>query len=131
LGYLTFAMAFPVLNRPILAGAVQSPNIEAPALAREINEFFSGFRETLADLDLETFNRAKAVLKEDLEAPWQTQSELSSALWGTIGLRRAFDERTQRLAELEALSRDDLLAFYDALLSQGGVTLIASPTQSP
>jgi insulysin len=131
LGYLTFAMAFPVLNRPILAGAVQSPNVEATVLAAEIKGFFRGFRETLAQLDPETFNRAKAVLKEELESPWQTQSDLSSALWGTIGLRRSFDERTQRLAELDALSRNDLLVFYDALLSQGGLTLVASPTQSP
>jgi hypothetical protein len=71
------------------------------------------------------------VLKEELESPWQTQSDLSSALWGTIGLRRSFDERTERLAELDALSREDLLVFYDALLSQGGLTLVASPTQSP
>lgn len=126
LGYLTFASAFPILNRPILAGAVQSPTADGATLASEISAFFTDYRETLAQLDLTTFERAKGVLREDLVSPWQTQSELSNTVWGIIGLRRPFDDRERRLAELDALTRADLLAFYDALLAEGPVTLVAT-----
>lgn len=125
LGYLTFASAFPLLNRPILAGAVQSPTADGETLASEINAFFGAYRDTLAQLDLAAFERAKGVLREDLVSPWQTQSEVSNAVWGAIGLRRPFDDRDKRLAELNALTREDLLRFYETLLRQGPVTLVA------
>jgi len=130
LGYLTFAMAFPLLNRPILAGAIQSPTADSETLSREINAFFQAFRETLAGISSTEFEAAKAVLQQELEAPWQTQGEASSALWGNIGLRRDFNERTLRLAELEALSKMDLATFYDQLLAAGAVTLVASPVRA-
>jgi secreted Zn-dependent insulinase-like peptidase len=111
LGYITFASAFPLFNTPVLAGAVQSPTVDPDDLALAIESEFRGFADTVESMPLEQFESQRLSLFNRVMNPPSTQAELSNAIWGAIGLRRPFNDRMMQAQTLEALTKNQFIAY--------------------
>lgn len=105
LGYNTFSSAFPLFNTPVLAGVIQSSVADPDALETAIQLEFNEFADNVKNMPAEQFEQAKQSLLNNLLNPPKTQSELSSAIWQAIGLRRAFNDRSMKANILEKLNR--------------------------
>ena len=111
LGYITFATAFPLVNTPVLAGAIQSPVANPDVLVDAMRAEFEAFPEQVRAMPAEQFTAAKRSLINELNNPPQTQGELSSNLWQTIGLQRPFNDRIVQAMALERLTQEDFVEY--------------------
>ena len=111
LGYITFASAFPLFNTPVLAGAVQSPTVNPDDLALAIEAEFRGFADMVESMPLGQFESQRLSLLDRVMNPPATQAELSNAIWSAIGLRRPFNDRMMQAQTLEALTKDQFVAY--------------------
>jgi secreted Zn-dependent insulinase-like peptidase len=111
LGYITFSSAFPLFNTPVLAGVVQSPTVDPDDLALAIEAEFRGFADTVESMPLEQFESQRLSLLNRVMNPPSTQAELSKAIWGAIGLRRPFNDRMMQAQTLEALTKNQFIAY--------------------
>jgi insulysin len=125
LGYITFATAFPLVNTPILAGAIQSPVAGPQALVDAMRGEFDAFAEQVAIMPAAQFDAAKKSLINELYNPPQTQAELSSAIWQAIGLMRPFNDRVVQAMTLEQLTQEQFVAYLKQRL-QNPIVLQAS-----
>lgn len=125
LGYITFATAFPLVNTPILAGAIQSPVAAPQILVDAMRGEFDAFAEQVATMPDAQFDAAKQSLINELYNPPQTQAELSSAIWQAIGLRRPFNDRVVQAMTLEQLTQEQFVAYLKQRL-QNPIVLQAS-----
>jgi secreted Zn-dependent insulinase-like peptidase len=111
LGYITFATAFPLYNTPILTGAIQSPTADPDELVRAIQNEFEGFAAMVEAMPDEQFESQRLSLLDQLLNPPSTQAELSNAIWSAIGLRRPFSDRMEQATTLQALTKDQFVAY--------------------
>ena len=111
LGYITFASAFPLFNTPVLAGAVQSPTVNPDDLALAIEAEFRGLADIVESMPLGQFESQRLSLLDRVINPPSTQTELSNAIWSAIGLRRPFNDRMMQAQTLEALTKDQFIAY--------------------
>lgn len=111
LGYITFATAFPLINTPVLAGAIQSPVADPDTLIEAMQGEFAAFPERVAKMPASQFDAAKQSLLNELNSPPQTQSDLSSDIWQTIGLNRPFNDRTIQAQTLEQLTQAEFVDY--------------------
>ena len=125
LGYITFATAFPLVNTPILAGAIQSPVAGPQALVDAMRGEFDAFAEQVAIMPAAQFDAAKKSLINELYNPPQTQAELSSAIWQAIGLMRPFNDRVVQAMTLEQLTQEQFVDYLKQRL-QNPIVLQAS-----
>ncbi len=117
LGYITFATAFPLLNTPMLAGAIQSPVANPEALVAAMLVEFEGFADDVEAMPSEQFDAAKQSVINELRSPPQTQGELSSAIWQAIGLNRAFDDRLTQADALDRLTQAEFAGYLRARIA--------------
>ncbi|MBU25715.1 MAG: hypothetical protein CMD99_06765 [Gammaproteobacteria bacterium] len=124
LGYITFASAFRLFNTPILVGAIQSPTVGPDKLALAIEAEFRGFADVVESMTLEQFESQRLSLLDRVMNPPSTQAELSNAIWSAIGLRRPFNDRMMQAQALEALTKDQFIAYLRKRI-QGPIILKA------
>ena len=61
----------------------------------------------------EQFESQRLSLLDQLLNPPSTQSELSNAIWSTIGLRRPFSDRMEQAIILKALTKEQFVHYLE------------------
>ncbi|MAK92122.1 MAG: peptidase M16 [Oleibacter sp.] len=120
MGYVVFATPYPQRDVPALAFIVQSPSSSPQEIIDQSLAFFSGYEETLAAMSDEEFaSYRQGLITLLLEKP-KNMNEKAGRFWRDIESERwSFDTTTAIAAEVEKLSKEDILAlFRSAILQQ-------------
>lgn len=117
LGYVVQAHSASALRLPGLNFLIQSPAHGPGVLTERIDAFIGAYRERIAAMDAETFERHRQGLLAALRERDTSLSRRSLRLQGALALNDyTFDRRERLAAEIEHLRLEDVLAEYDALL---------------
>ena len=121
LGYIVQSSVTEMEGVRGLVLAVQSSVLPPPLLEQRVDAFLLDFRRQLAsmpDAELKSYRDALADEVEDVDKRLQLRAV---RFWSEIAQRRYDYERPWRVAaQLRALTRAQLLAFYDATIAAGG-----------
>ena len=122
LGYIVWS--FPQISKGFMSFRIMiQSNVANPnKLNCRTEEFLNkSFGEFLKNLDDETFElNKKSVINNLLEKP-KTIYEQNGKYWREIGRRRYQFEREQNVAkQIDSIKKEDLIAFYNAFIVQGG-----------
>ena len=125
LGYIVFATNFKLLEVPGIAFIVQSPNTSGPTLFDETQSFLAQHGDVLKALEDEAFERYKASVISRLTEKDNTLYAKSNIYWQEIDRKNAnFDTKEQLVKQIESLSKSEFMAFYQALISDSGRSLL-------
>lgn len=113
LGYIVFSFPLPVLEAPGLAFAVQSPVADVVTVSQRIDEFLEGFESFVSNLSEEELEAHKAGVLTRIFENEDKLEDVSDRYWSEIDRGEYdFDSRAQLAAEVQRLSKADLLTFY-------------------
>lgn len=116
-GYVVNAHSVSALRLPGLGFLVQSPAQGPAALIERIDRFLASFRDDLAAMSADAFERHRAGLLATLRERDSSLARRSQRLQTELSLRNYAFDRRERLAEaVEKLDLAQLLAFYDECL---------------
>jgi protease-3 len=115
LGYAAGGLATLVGDHPFLGFYIQTP-VKAPvAMLERFEAFKQEYQANLAELTAEDFERIKAgVLTNLTEPPKNLSEEAGPFVADWIKERYNFDSRAKLIAAVEAVSIDDIRAYYNA-----------------
>ncbi len=117
LGYIVYASPMPLLEVPGLMFAVQSPVVDPMGLEGHIDAFVADFEATFAAMTAEAFAAYRAGLISRLRQRDENLNERSNRFWREIDRENeAFDSQEQLAVAVEAISHEELLAFYRTFL---------------
>lgn len=117
LGYVVNAQSISALRLPGLGFVVQSPAQGPAALITRIDGFLSSYRDDIAAMSDEAFERHRAGLVAALSERDSSMARRSQRLQTELSLRNYSFDRRERLAEAVAgLDRAQVLAHYDECL---------------
>ena len=121
LGYIVQSSVSEMEGVRGLVFAVQSQVLPPPQLEQRLDAFLLQFREQLAampEAELATYREALAEQVSDVDKRLQQQAV---RFWAEINLRRYDYERPWRVAaQVRALTKAQLLDFFDARIAAGG-----------
>mmetsp|Transcript_49717 Transcript_49717/g.97495 ORF Transcript_49717/g.97495 Transcript_49717/m.97495 type:complete len:260 (+) Transcript_49717:178-957(+) len=124
LGYTVSAWATTMIDVSILAFLVQGTKKPANEQEMRIEAFLASLGTPggkLLNMTTDTFNQLKSTVKADYQQRYLSLSEAAAPVWSVIDEERyEFGWRAQNIATLEAITRDDLVAFYKDYLQVGG-----------
>ena len=113
MGYVVFATPYPQRDVPALAFIVQSPSSAPQEILDQTLSFFAGYEQTLADMSDEEFaSYRQGLITLLLEKP-KNMNEKAGRFWRDIESERwTFDTTTAIAAEVEKLTKEDVLALF-------------------
>ena len=126
LGYIVFAMAYPIKAMPGLVFIVQSPTASPQEMVEHSESFFRQYKATLSTIDDEEFALFRqGLITRLLEAP-KNMSEKSGIFWSDLSAGRySFDTRESIASEVEKVEKTRILNLYrDAVLNGGWSQLL-------
>lgn len=113
LGYIVNAGAFSLLDTSGLIMYIESPVADPLVLEANIDAFLASYTDELKQMDAAVFNDIKSGLLTTLREPVQRLSSLSSRYWGDIVIGEFEEDSTLQLAAaIEALTQDEIIAYY-------------------
>ncbi|GLQ29816.1 insulinase family protein [Litoribrevibacter albus] len=113
-GYIVFATPIPLAQVPGFTLITQSHVVGPKTLSNDYQAFLLQFRDTLSTMQPEEFDQHKAALVSKLNEKPQRLSQLSDRYWQEIDQEQTeFDNRERLSSAIEAITKDELLAFYD------------------
>ncbi|HKM16279.1 MAG TPA: insulinase family protein [Marinospirillum sp.] len=133
LGYAVFSSTLPLMQQPGIFYYVQSPQNEPEYLAAAIETFLLEDKQRLEQLSTADFQQHQRSLMNNLLQEDQRLGERAERLWREVGNQRQdFDRREQLAKAIKQLSQQDLLNFYDEVMSRqrGFYLLGTTPVQS-
>lgn len=114
LGYVVAAQGMSALRVPGLNFLVQSPAQGSKGIFVRIDRFLEEFRDRLAAMDADEFDRYRQGLLAMLREKDPNLGRRSRRLQADLALGEyGFDRRERMISAVEALDRDDVLAFYE------------------
>ncbi|MEK9714181.1 MAG: insulinase family protein, partial [Thalassolituus sp.] len=121
LGYIVFAMAYPIKAMPGLVFIVQSPTASPEEMIKHSDIFFRQYEATLSTMDDEEFGLFRqGLITRLLEAP-KNMSEKSGVFWSDLSSGRySFDTRESIASEVEKLEKTRVLNLYREAVLNGG-----------
>lgn len=126
LGYIVWSgvrQSFGVLLFRVI---VQSPNKDPLFLQARIEDFVREMRETVASLSQQELENHISSLVAIKSEPERDLTQESNRLWDEISDKTfCFNRREFEIRELRAVSKEDLLTFYDTRLLSGSGRLVA------
>lgn len=128
LGYAVFSNPLPLMQQQGVFYYVQAPKHEPDYLAEAIEAFLRADTQRLAQLNATDFEQNKRSLINNLVQEDQRLGERAERLWREVGNQRHdFGRRENLAAQIELLSQEDLLSFYDELMNrQRGIYLLGT-----
>ncbi|GAB5368156.1 hypothetical protein AAMO2058_001294300 [Amorphochlora amoebiformis] len=118
LGYSVFSTPSSVNGSLNLLILVQSPTKGAKYLDDRVEAFIGKFQKDLADMDEKSFLANKTAVIKKKRKKDKKMKEEASRHWGKIVYKRYnFDKVELEVAEIEKLSKKDVLDFYIRYLS--------------
>jgi secreted Zn-dependent insulinase-like peptidase len=120
LGYVVFASPMPLLQVPGLVFVVQSPDTDPAALSAHVEDFLESQTKQILTMPDAVFDEHKRGLITLILEKEKNLQERSDRYWIELDNERyEFDSRERLAAAVEAISKEDLAAFYrQALLGQ-------------
>ena len=128
LGYAVFSATLPLMQQSGIFYYVQAPNHEPDYLAEAIALFLRSDTQRLEALKTADFQQHQRSLINNLLQEDQRLGERAQRFWQEVGNQRQdFGRRKELAAVIEQLSQEDLLSFYEELISrQRGFYLIGT-----
>lgn len=118
-GYIVFANFMPVRERAGLALVVQSPNTDPFVLASEYTRFLDDMASRLSSISDEELERYKQSLLSRINQRDTTLSDRTNRYWRELDRDNlAFDTRARLSQHTRDLSREDLSATLESLMSR-------------
>lgn len=131
-GYLVYAASWEVMDVPGLLFSVQSPSHGPADIERLTAAFLGAFGDSLDAMPDAEFAQAKQGLMDLIDTRDTQLIERSSRFWNDIARGRPdFDSRWQLLRHLEALSRDDMRAYFRRVAGAHPRLIVQSPGRRP
>ncbi|UTA48764.1 insulinase family protein [Simiduia sp. 21SJ11W-1] len=129
MGYAVNASSAFFGGRPEVPGLVfmiQSPKAGPQELARRIDDFVQGYSATLRAMDDKAFDQYKTALLNGLRRNDTVLMQRANRYWNDMvsGIY-TFDSREQLAANLEKLSREDIVALYEQQVVNADRRLVA------
>ena len=113
-GYIVFATPIPLAQVPGFTLITQSHVVGPKTLLNDYQSFLIQFRSTLETMPEVDFAQHKAGLIAKLNEKPQRLSQLSDRYWQEIDQEQTgFDTRERLTAAIDAISQQELVAFYD------------------
>ena len=126
LGYIVFATNFSLFEVPGVAFIVQSPVAGVRKLETETQVFLTNYEQRLKDMPAKEFNQHKTALLSKLFEKENTLSVKSGRYWREIDRENyAFNTREMLADEINKLTAESFLTFYNALINAKGQKLLA------
>ena len=116
-GYIVNAASFPMARVPGLVFLVQSPTVGVGDINKRIDAFIAGYFDELSAMDDATFENQRQALLLQLKEKPQNIAEQSMEFWTDMTLQyTGFDYREQQITQLQKITRNDMMAYYQELL---------------
>ncbi len=136
LGYVVFATPLTLRRAPGLALVVQSDTTPPASLVKEMEAFLDRFDPVLQGMSGAEFERHRRAVESKLLKADTHLDERTARYWAEIGRERhGFDSRERFLAALRAITREDLVAAWRAVVtgpeSARGVVAAVSAGKPP
>jgi secreted Zn-dependent insulinase-like peptidase len=129
LGYIVNAGALPILDTSGLVMYIESPGSDPLAIEAAVNAFLLDYASALEVMTPERFASIKSGLLTSLREPVQRLATLSNRYWGDIVTGRFTQDSTLQLADaIEAVTQEQVLAWYRSQVSGGGAARVAART---
>ncbi len=113
-GYIVFATPIPLAQVPGFTLITQSHVVGPKTLSNDYQSFLVTYRDTLSEMSAEEFEQHKSALISKLKEKPQRLSQLSDRYWQEIDQELTeFDTRERLSNVIEAISREELVSFYD------------------
>ncbi len=114
MGYVVFATPYTLLDVPALAFIVQSPSHSAEQIHAATEDFIRRFGDTLKHMSPVEFTKHQEALITRLMESDKTLEQRSDRYWTEIDVENvAFDSMEQISAEVQQLSQESLLKYFD------------------
>lgn len=115
LGYIVNAGTMPILKTNGLVLYIESPVADPLQLETSIDAFLADYAGELAGMDGAMFDDIKTGLVTELRQPPQRLNSLNARYWSDILIEEyTADSTLQMAAAIEALTLDDIVAWYNA-----------------
>ena len=126
LGYIVFATVYPQRSVPGLVFAVQSPTTGPAELYARSETFLNGYRATLAAMTDAEFASFQSGLVTLLTEPAKNMGEKAERFWRDLDIgRTSFDTNSAIAAEVAKVSRDEVVAMFDKMITRNEVPWLA------
>lgn len=113
-GYIVFATPIPLAQVPGFTLITQSHAVGPKTLSNDYQAFLLQFRDTLTTMPEDEFTQHKASLTAKLNEKPQRLGQLSDRYWQEIDQQQtSFDTRERLTSAINAITKEELLAFYD------------------
>ncbi|BFZ54324.1 metalloprotease [Savitreella phatthalungensis] len=120
LGYVVFSGVRVSLTAAGFRFILQSERDPA-FLEYRVQAFLTQLRKHIADMPQENFDKHKRALRDKINERLKNLKSETRLYWGCIAAGRYnFDERAERTAQVEAIDKAQLLAFFDDKIAVGG-----------
>ena len=128
LGYAVYLVEYPFKEVPALLAVIQSPGYSSEVLYQRMSAFFEAQGKTL----FENFERDKAAVISRLKEEANTLSQLASEYWQQISVgQTAFDERSQLIAAVQAVTQDEVFELYEEGMLNKMRNIIFASSKAP
>lgn len=125
LGYIVFATNFSFFEVPAIGFIIQSPIASGQQLELETQTFLSSYSQQLSKMPAKEFNQHKAALLSRLFEKDNSLAEKNDRFWREIDRENySFDTREELAKEINKLTPETFLGFYQALVKSQGKKLL-------
>lgn len=127
LGYVVYATPFEMLETPAIGLVVQSPEASAETIDEAVQAFAESYREELKAMSEEDLQQERQAVISNLMEKDRRLSDVSQRYWREIDRQATdFDSREKLAAAVGDVSKEGLLATFDAALRELEASLLVT-----
>lgn len=127
LGYVVYATPFEMLETPAIGLVVQSPDATADTIDEAVQAFADSFREELQAMTEDALQKERQAVISNLVEQDRRLSDVSQRYWREIDRQATgFDSREKLAAAVGKVTKDELLATFDAALRELDASLLVT-----
>jgi secreted Zn-dependent insulinase-like peptidase len=127
LGYVVYATPFEMLETPAIGLLVQSPEASAKTIDEAVQAFAESYREELKAMSEDALQQERQAVISNLMEQDRRLSDVSQRYWREIDRQATdFDSREKLVDAVRDVSKADLLATFDAALSDLDASLLVT-----
>lgn len=119
LGYIVFATPMSLRKIPGIAFVVQSPSASSDEILKSMKDFLKSFKNQLGNISKEKMTQFKNSVTARINTQERQLQEKSNRFWQELDQGNTkFDTQEKMTQAIDILNIDDLIRFYNNLLSR-------------